>query len=93
VCVLAQHGAVHSILNQPAAAAPAAAYTFLSGDFSIEDSKRLCVYSLNTALSKLPEGREQIMGLIDLRGISLSNIDLVFVAFMVDAFFVYYPRR
>jgi hypothetical protein len=23
----------------------------------------------------------------------LSNIDLVFVAFMVDAFFVYYPRR
>jgi hypothetical protein len=64
-----------------------------AGDFPIEDSQRLCVYSLNTALSKLPEGREQIMGLIDLRGISLSNIDLVFVAFMVDAFFVYYPRR
>jgi hypothetical protein len=63
------------------------------GDFAIEDSKRLCVYSLNTALSKLPEGKEQIMGLIDLRGIALSNIDLVFVAFMVDAFFVYYPRR
>jgi hypothetical protein len=38
-------------------------------------------------------GREQIMGLIDLRGISLYNIDLVFVAFMVDAFLVYYPRR
>jgi hypothetical protein len=67
--------------------------TTLLGDFPIEDSKRLCVYCLNTALSKLPEGHEQIMGLIDLRGISLSNIDLVFVAFMVDAFFVYYPRR
>ncbi|WIA20830.1 hypothetical protein OEZ85_005183 [Tetradesmus obliquus] len=62
-------------------------------DFPIEGSKRLCVYSLETALAKLPAGREQILGCIDLRGISLSNIDLVFVAFMVDAFFVHYPRR
>ncbi|KAF6256482.1 hypothetical protein COO60DRAFT_1528798 [Scenedesmus sp. NREL 46B-D3] len=40
---------------------------------------------------QLPQGREQILGLIDLRAMSLSNIDLAFVAFMVDAFFVTTP--
>lgn len=64
-----------------------------AGQFPLEDSKRLCIYSLETALSKLPPGGEQILGVIDLRGMSLANIDMVFVAFMVDAFFVYYPRR
>lgn len=63
------------------------------GEFPIEDSKRLCAYSLDTALSKLPPGGEQILGVIDLKDMNLSNIDLPFVAFMVDAFFVYYPRR
>eukprot|EP00879_Flechtneria_rotunda_P022721 GHRR01023997.1.p1 GENE.GHRR01023997.1~~GHRR01023997.1.p1 ORF type:complete len:213 (+),score=44.95 GHRR01023997.1:343-981(+) len=64
-----------------------------SGEFPLEDSKRLCAYSLDTALSKMPPGVEQILGVIDLKGMQLSNIDLPFVAFMVDAFFVYYPRR
>jgi len=48
---------------------------------------------LDTALSRLPPGGEQFLGVIDLKGMSLSNIDLEFVAFMVEAFFVYYPRR
>lgn len=53
----------------------------------------MCAYSLDTAISKLPPGGEQILGVIDLKDMNLSNIDLPFVAFMVDAFFVYYPRR
>jgi hypothetical protein len=64
-----------------------------AGEFPIEDSKRLCTCMLDTALSRLPEGGEQILGVIDLRGMSLNNIDLEFVAFMVEAFFIYYPRR
>jgi hypothetical protein len=48
---------------------------------------------LDTALSRLPPGGEQILGVIDLKGMSLSNVDLEFVAFMVEAFFIYYPRR
>ncbi|KAF8062701.1 SPAC3H8.02 [Scenedesmus sp. PABB004] len=63
------------------------------GAFPLDDSKRLCTYTLDAALARLPPGGEQLLGVIDLRGISLSNIDLPFVAFMVDAFFVYYPRR
>lgn len=64
-----------------------------AGEFPIEDSKRLCTCMLDTALSKLPPGGEQILGVIDLRDMSLSNVDLEFVAFMVEAFFIYYPRR
>jgi hypothetical protein len=59
----------------------------------MEDSKRLCTCMLDTALAKLPPGGEQLLGVIDLQGLSLANIDLEFVAFMVEAFFVYYPRR
>lgn len=64
-----------------------------AGEFPIDDSKRLCTCMLDTALSRLPPGGEQFLGVIDLKGMSLSNIDLEFVAFMVEAFFVYYPRR
>jgi hypothetical protein len=66
---------------------------FAAGEFPIEDSKRLCTCMLDTALSQLPPGGEQILGVIDLKGMSLSNVDLEFVAFMVEAFFIYYPRR
>jgi hypothetical protein len=64
-----------------------------AGEFPIKDSKRLCTCMLDTALRQLPPGGEQILGVIDLKGMSLSNVDLEFVAFMVEAFFIYYPRR
>jgi hypothetical protein len=64
-----------------------------AGEFPIDDSKRLCTCMLDTALARLPPGGEQFLGVIDLKGMSLSNVDLEFVAFMVEAFFIYYPRR
>jgi hypothetical protein len=64
-----------------------------AGEFPIDDSKRLCTFMLDTALARLPPGGEQFLGVIDLKGMSLSNVDLEFVAFMVEAFFIYYPRR
>ena len=48
----------------------------------IEDEK-LCVFLIEKALSKLPEGREDILGLVDLRGYSTKNADLNFLTFLV----------
>jgi hypothetical protein len=38
-------------------------------------------------------GAEQMLGVFDLKGFELRNADLAFVAFLVEAFFEYYPRR
>ena len=48
---------------------------------------------LDRAVAALPPGGEQIMGLFDLRGFDLRNADMQFAAFIVEAFFEYYPRR
>lgn len=64
-----------------------------AGEFPIDDSKRLCTYLLDQAIEQLPDGSEQLIGLFDLRGFQLQNADLAFAAFMIEAFFDYYPRR
>jgi hypothetical protein len=48
---------------------------------------------LDTALAALPPGGEQLLGVFDLRGFGPANADLRFAAFIVEAFFEYYPRR
>lgn len=49
---------------------------------SVEDEK-LCVYLIEKALSRLPEGRNDILTIIDLRGFGTKNADLKFVTFLV----------
>jgi len=89
-----------------------ALYRHIIGEFSMDDSKRLCVHMLDKAISYLPTGPgsggaaaaepgalpgargEQLVGIIDLRGFSVpQNADFTFAAFMVEAFFVHYPKR
>lgn len=48
----------------------------------VED-ERLCVFLIEKALSKLPTGKEQILGIIDLRGFGTENADLKFLTFLV----------
>lgn len=56
-------------------------------------SQQLCVYTLERALEKLPEGQDTVLGIFDLRGFQSQNADMGFVKFMVDIFFTYYPKR
>ncbi len=48
----------------------------------VEDEK-LCVFLIERALSALPEGREEILGIFDLRGFGTANSDLRFITFLV----------
>ncbi|XP_071737129.1 uncharacterized protein [Rutidosis leptorrhynchoides] len=61
--------------------------------FARSEDERLCVYSLEKALSKLPDGKEEILGLFDLRGFGVKNSDLKFLTFLFDVLYYYYPRR
>lgn len=56
-------------------------------------SQRLCVYTLERALEKLPEDQDTVLGIFDLRGFESKNADMGFVKFMIDIFFTYYPKR
>ncbi|XP_073260840.1 uncharacterized protein [Populus alba] len=58
----------------------------------VEDEK-LCVFLIEKALRKLAAGKEQILGIIDLRGFSTGNADLKFLTFLFDVFYYYYPKR
>jgi hypothetical protein len=82
------------------AAAAAAAAVPPAGQFSIADSKRLCAYMLDSAVNMLlqqqqqqQQQEEQILWVVDLRGISMSNIDLAFVMFVLQAVPECYPKR
>lgn len=44
-------------------------------------------------MAALPPGGEQLLGVFDLKGFELRNADIQFAAFLVEAFFEYYPRR
>ncbi|GBG63839.1 hypothetical protein CBR_g39624 [Chara braunii] len=59
----------------------------------IEDSQRLCVFLIEKAITMLPSGQENILGIFDLRGFRSRNADLSFIQFIIDVFFYYYPRR
>jgi hypothetical protein len=65
----------------------------VTGEFPLDDSKRLCVHLLEKAIAELPPGGETLVGIFDLRGFGNRNADLGFVRFLVDIFFTYYPKR
>jgi hypothetical protein len=68
-------------------------FVVVAGEYPLEDSKRLCTHILDEAIAALPPGQEQIIGIFDLQGFDLRNADVPFAAFLVEAFFDYYPRR
>ncbi|XP_040956979.1 uncharacterized protein [Gossypium hirsutum] len=47
------------------------------------DNEKLCVFLIEKALSKLPAGQEQILGIVDLRGFGTKNADLSYLTFLV----------
>lgn len=64
-----------------------------TGEFSLDDSKRLCVLILEKALKELPEGQDTVLGIFDLKGFKQKNGDLGFARFLREIFFTYYPKR
>ncbi|XP_050377612.1 phosphatidylinositol transfer protein CSR1 [Argentina anserina] len=57
------------------------------------ENEKLCVFLIEKALSAIPEGREEILGIFDLRGFGTANSDLKFITFLFDVFYYYYPKR
>ncbi|KAI4303840.1 hypothetical protein MLD38_039428 [Melastoma candidum] len=62
------------------------------------ENEKLCVFLIEKALSKLPPGQEQILGIFDLRGFGTANADLKFLTYhgmflCFDVFYYYYPKR
>ncbi|KAF6155222.1 hypothetical protein GIB67_019748 [Kingdonia uniflora] len=57
------------------------------------ENEKLCVFLIEKALSRLPDEKEEILGIFDLRGFSTDNADLQFLKFLFDAFYYYYPKR
>lgn len=49
---------------------------------SSEDEK-LSVFLIEKALSRLPEGKDEILTIVDLRGFGTKNADLKFTTFLV----------
>ncbi|XP_073017626.1 uncharacterized protein [Primulina eburnea] len=63
------------------------------GKQDVIEDQQLCVYMIEKALSKFPDGKQEILGIIDLREFRTQNVDINFIAFVFDAFYCYYPRR
>ncbi|PNX71946.1 motile sperm domain-containing protein 2-like, partial [Trifolium pratense] len=57
------------------------------------DDERLCVFLIEKALSKLPTGKEEILGIFDLRGFGAENADFKYLTFLFEVFYYYYPKR
>ncbi|KAK8478805.1 hypothetical protein V6N11_025413 [Hibiscus sabdariffa] len=57
------------------------------------EDEKLCIFLIEKALSKLPPGKEQILGIADLRGFGTENANLSFLTFLFDVFYYYYPKR
>ncbi|XP_020269112.1 CRAL-TRIO domain-containing protein C3H8.02 isoform X2 [Asparagus officinalis] len=47
------------------------------------ENEKLCVYMVEKAISKLPDGVEEILGIVDLRGFGVENGDVGFLKFLV----------
>ncbi|KAM0982412.1 hypothetical protein EV1_015276 [Malus domestica] len=57
------------------------------------ENEKLCVFLIEKALSALPEGSEEILGIFNLRAFGRENADLDFITFLFDVFYYYYPKR
>lgn len=58
-----------------------------------DEDEKLCVFLIEKALSRLPAGKQDILGIFDLRGFGTENADLKFLTFLFNVFYYYYPRR
>jgi hypothetical protein len=47
-------------------------------------NQKLCAYLVEKAVSRLPPGAENILGIFDLRGFRVENGDLQFLKFLVS---------
>lgn len=47
------------------------------------ENEKLCAFLIEKALDKLPPGKEEILGIFDLRGFGPENADLKFLTFIV----------
>ncbi|KAI3432274.1 hypothetical protein D9Q98_003834 [Chlorella vulgaris] len=76
----------------------------LAGSSDLQDSQRLCVHLMDLAVERLeaaeeaagpggPPPPQTVLGIFDLRGFTSANADWGFVRFLVDIFFLYYPKR
>lgn len=63
------------------------------GKHNPSEDEKLSVFLIEKALTKLPAGSEEILGIFDLRGFGAQNADLKFLTFVFDMFYNYYPRR
>ncbi|RZC79690.1 hypothetical protein C5167_042266 [Papaver somniferum] len=57
------------------------------------ENEKLCVFLIEKALSRLPDGKEEILGIFDFRGFGTENSDFEFLRFLFDVFYYYYPKR
>nr|CAD1838335.1 unnamed protein product [Ananas comosus var. bracteatus] len=57
------------------------------------EDEKLCVFLVEKALSKLPPGVDHILVIVNLRGLRAENADFMFLKFLVDVFYYYYPKR
>lgn len=53
-----------------------------------DEDEKLCVFLIEKALSRLPAGKQDILGIFDLRGFGTENADLKFLTFLVMSFVV-----
>ncbi|KAI3920852.1 hypothetical protein MKW92_053324 [Papaver armeniacum] len=57
------------------------------------ENEKLCVFLIEKALSRLPDGKEEILGIFDFREFGTENSDFEFLRFLFDVFYHYYPKR
>ena len=74
----------HHSAMKPCAEQPPIHYT-CAGEWPLQDSQRLCAFVMESALQRLHDGGETLLGLFDLRGFGPSNADFDFFYFMVCA--------
>lgn len=48
---------------------------------------------VDEAIKRLQPGQDQFVGIFDLKGFSMANVDLSFATFVIDAFLAMYPGR
>lgn len=63
------------------------------GEFSEDDTRRLFTVVVDEAIKQLQPGQDQFLGIFDLKGFSMENVDLSFATFVIDAFLAMYPGR
>lgn len=65
----------------------------MQGEFAADDTRRLFSVVVDEAIKLLQPGQDQFLGIVDLKGFSMANIDLGFATFVIDAFLAMYPGR